>query len=339
MHHHKEHNTDHHADHNGEHHKGEHHGEHHKEHSEETHTDHHSEETHTDHHSEETHTDHHSDSHSAHAEWGFTNWDQLEPAQYLIPLLGGVAAAILAGVLGCFIIWRRMAYFGDAVGHSAMLGAALGVLFSFNTSFGIWAVAVGFAVLLIWLRHKALVAALSIDSWMGILAHATFAFALILAAGSTIDLHGFLFGDIMAITTAELWWILPAVIASVGLVAMNWSNLVLMSLNEELAHTAKINTLRTDTLLTVLMATAVALGIKVVGILLITSMLIIPASTAKLWTNSPVVTVVLSGLWSAVAVVAGIAIASGFNLPSGPTMVMVLTAAFTVSLVAKQTAQ
>ena len=119
-------------------------------------------------------------------------------------LLGGIGVAIVAGPVGCFIIWRRLAYFGDTLSHSALLGVAMALLLELNITLSVFFISLIVSLLLLLLQKRA---SLSSDALLGLLAHATLAVGLVVLAFMTwvrVDLMGFLFGDILAVTTNDL---------------------------------------------------------------------------------------------------------------------------------------
>ena len=123
---------------------------------------------------------------------------------FIRAILGGVGVAVVAGPLGCFVIWRRLAYFGDTLSHSALLGVALAFLFELNITLTVFLISVIVALLLMLLQRRA---SLSSDALLGLLAHSALAVGLVVLAFMTwvrVDLLGFLFGDILATTKADL---------------------------------------------------------------------------------------------------------------------------------------
>ncbi len=119
-------------------------------------------------------------------------------------IIAGVGLALTTGPLGCFIVWRRMAYFGDTMAHSALLGVALALVFDINLMIGVFAVAVAISAILLLLQRRH---TLSADSLLGILSHATLSLGLVLVAFMTwvrVDLLSFLFGDILAVSRMDI---------------------------------------------------------------------------------------------------------------------------------------
>ena len=247
-------------------------------------------------------------------------------------IASGVGVAIVAGVIGCFVVWRRMAYFGDSLAHSALLGVALGLLAGISTNLGVVVVCFAFALLLLWLRQKKVLAT---DTLLGILAHAALSIGIVAISflNRRIDLHAYLFGDILTITSGELWWIYIGGAIVLIMMLLNWSSLVLMTINEDLAKAENVNTFITNLLLMLLMTIVVGVSIRTVGILLITSMLIIPAATARQLVRSPEAMAVVAPILGILAVFGGIFGSIEFDTPSGPSIVVVAATLFTLSFV------
>ena len=250
----------------------------------------------------------------------------LEP--FLInAILAGVAVAVITGVMGCFVVWRRMAYFGDSLAHSGLLGVALGFALGIAVNVGIILICSVFALLLLWLQHKEVLAT---DTLLGILAHSALALGMVTISvmGRRIDLHSILFGDILTVTRPELWWIYIGGAIVIIVLLMNWSSLVLMTLQEDLAQAEGINVFLYNLLLMFLMTLVVAVSIRSIGILLVSSLLIIPAATARQITVSPEGMAVLSSLLGVTSVAFGIYFSFAFDTPSGPSIVVAAASLF-----------
>ena len=195
-------------------------------------------------------------------------------------LIAGIGVALVAAPLGCFIVWRRMAYFGATIAHSGLLGVGLGLFLAIDPAIGIIAVAIALAALLYALQRQHLVPQ---DTLLGILAHVSLAAGLIVAAmlgGNRLDLMGYLFGDILSVGTRDLIWIYGAGAAILGVMAWIWRPLLALSVHEELAAAEGANVTRISAIFMLLLAFTVALAMKLVGILLIASLLVIPAAAA-----------------------------------------------------------
>ena len=244
-------------------------------------------------------------------------------------LAAGIGVAVVTGVIGCFVVWRRMAYFGDSLAHSALLGVALGLAFSINPSIGAVIICSGFALLLLWMQQKKLLAT---DTLLGILAHSALSLGMVTISllGQRIDLHAYLFGDILTITSSELTWLYIGGAFILVMLLLNWSSLVLMTLNEDLARAENVNHFLIHLLLMLLMTLVVAVSIRTVGILLITSMLIIPAATARQLVRSPEAMALAASLLGIFAVCAGMVGSIQFDTPSGPSIVVAAACLFII---------
>ncbi len=254
-------------------------------------------------------------------------------------LAAGIGVVLVAGVMGCFVVWRRMAYFGDSLAHSALLGIALGLLTGMGVTPGTIIVCSVFAGILVWLQQKRVLAT---DTLLGILAHAALSIGMVAISflHQGINLHAYLFGDILTVTPQELYWVYGGGIATLALLLFNWQSLVLMTIHEDLARAEGVRTFRTHLLFMFLMTIMVAISIRIVGILLITSMLIIPAATARQLSRSPEVMAVVAVLMGMAAVICGILGSLRFDTPSGPSIVsasaLIFAVFFPVALIAQK---
>jgi len=251
---------------------------------------------------------------------------------FLRAIIAGVGLALTTGPLGCFIIWRRMAYFGDTMAHSALLGVALSLLFNLNIMIAVFVVAAGVSLLLLLLQR---VGSLSADSLLGILSHASLSVGLVILAFMTwvrIDLVSFLFGDILAVGEADIDIIWGGGILVLLALVYLWRPLVASTVSEDLAEAEGLNPKRARLIFMLLLALVIAIAMKIVGILLITSLLIIPAAAARRFSASPEVMAVLSALIGVVAVVGGLYGSLRFDTPSGPSIVVAALCLFVVSL-------
>ncbi len=246
-------------------------------------------------------------------------------------LIAGVGLALIAGPLGCFVVWRRMAYFGDTMAHSALLGIVLALLANWNLSAGVFGVAVLVALALVALGKNR---ALSSDALLGILSHSTLAGGLVLLSVMPfvrVDLMGFLFGDILSVSRLDIAMIYGAGIVALGLLARFWRPLIVSSLSEELAEAEGLKPERARLVLMVLLALVIAMSIKLVGVLLITSLLIIPAATARRLASSPEQMALAAALLGATAVMGGLWGSLKWDTPSGPSIVVAAALLFAVS--------
>ena len=248
-------------------------------------------------------------------------------------LIAGIGVALVAGPLGCFIVWRRLAYFGDTLSHAALLGVALAFLFEVNVTVAVFAVSACVSIALLLLQRGA---TLSADALLGLLAHASLALGMVVLAFMTwvrFDLMGLLFGDILAVSKTDLAVIWGGGALVLGILAMIWRSLFAATVNRELAEAEGMNPGRANIIFMLLMAAVIAISMKIVGVLLITAMLIIPAATARRFSSGPEQMAVLAALIGATAVVAGLFGSLEWDTPSGPSIVVAALALFLLSLV------
>lgn len=244
--------------------------------------------------------------------------------------LAGIGTALAAGPLGSFVVWRRMAYFGDATSHAAILGVALALATDLPIGLGTLAVALAMAVTVATLAARGW----AMDTTLGVLAHSALAFGLVAVSfvpGARVDLEAYLFGDILAVSKADLGFIWGGAALVTALILWRWSALLTATLNEDLAAASGLNPDRERLILTLALALTVAVALKVVGALLIAAMLIIPAATARAVARSPEAMAALAALVGAGAVLGGLQLSLTFDTPAGPSIVAVAAVAFALS--------
>jgi len=244
--------------------------------------------------------------------------------------LAGLGVALAAAPLGCFVVWRRMAYFGDATAHASILGVALALAFSTSVFAGVLAVALAMATTVSALSGRGY----AMDTLLGVMAHSALAFGLVavsLLQGVRIDLMAYLFGDILAVGRGDLVVIWGGAALVLGLLWWRWSALLTATLNPDLAHAAGIDPRREQMVLTVALALVVAVAIKVVGVLLIAAMLIVPAAAARPFAATPERMAAVAAGIGAASVIAGIWLSFRFDTPTGPTIVCVAASLFALS--------
>ena len=233
--------------------------------------------------------------------------------------LAGVGVVLAAAPLGCFIVWRRMAFFGDATAHAAILGVALALATGAPVFAGVMIVALAMALFISWRNERH-----SVDTALGVAAHSALALGLVAVSfleGVRIDLDAFLFGDILAVGHTDLAVIWVGAVLVVALLRWRWSALLASTLNEDLAAAAGINPKREQLILTLALAIVVAVAIKVVGALLISAMLIIPAAAARPLAASPERMAGIATGIGAAAALGGLAAAWFLDTPAGPSIV------------------
>lgn len=251
---------------------------------------------------------------------------------FLRALLGGLGVAALAGPLGSFIVWRRMAFFGDTLAHSALLGVALGFVLGIDLTLGIFASCIAIALLLpVWQRQRKLPG----DTLLGILSHTALSLGLVtIAFLSTlrVDLLGYLFGDILAVGWRDVATIYAGGAVVMGLMIWLWRPLLSMTVHEEMARVEGVPVERVKLGFVLLLAITVAIAMKIIGMLLITSLLIIPAAAARSFARTPERMALYASLTGMLAVVLGLTASLRFDLPTGPAIVVAAAALFVLSL-------
>lgn len=243
-------------------------------------------------------------------------------------LLGGIGVALVCGPLGCLVVWQRMAYFGAALSHAALLGVALGLFLKLNLQLAILLVSLAVSFLLLLMSRRRF---LSSDTVLGILAHGTLALGLVLLTllpGVRVDLLGYLFGDILAISRADLGWIALGGLGILLALGVIWHPLLALTIQRDLALVDGVNEERIRAVFFILLSTVVAVSMQVVGILLIVSLLIIPAATARHFARSPESMALLATAFGSIAVAGGLAMSLTLDTPAGPSIVVVGAAVF-----------
>ncbi|MDA9817946.1 metal ABC transporter permease [Flavobacteriaceae bacterium] len=238
-------------------------------------------------------------------------------------ICAGVGISLITGLLGCFVVWKKMSYFGDSIAHCSLLGIALGLVFSINANISILIVATIFAILLTYLQHKG---GLSTDTLLGIFSHGGLAAGMILISFVSnqehFDLHEFLFGDILKVNMMEIYYIYIVCAIIFGFMHFYWKKLIILTINTDLAEAQGIKKFKYQLILVFLMMLTVVVSIKIVGLLLVTSMFIIPSATARSISNSPSSMAILSILIAIISVISGILASYYLHSPSGPSIVI-----------------
>ncbi|ARU54414.1 zinc ABC transporter permease [Oleiphilus messinensis] len=236
-------------------------------------------------------------------------------------LLTGIGLALVAGPLGCFIVWRRMSYFGDTLAHSALLGVTLGLLLQVNLTLAICASCVVISSGLVLLMKQSHLAA---DTLLGILAHSSLALGLIALSFMDhirFDLNALLFGDILAVTPTDIYLTWAGGLGVLGLLYYLWPKLLMTTVHEALARVEGIPVGLIKFILMTLISFVIAIAMKIVGVLLITSMLIIPAATARKLANTPETMAIIASALGILAVTLGLSLSYYVDTPAGPSIV------------------
>ena len=244
--------------------------------------------------------------------------------------LAGIGVALAAAPLGCFVVWRRMAYFGDATSHAALLGVALALSLELPVFGGVLLVSLAMALIVSGLNGRSI----STDALLGVMAHGALAIGLVavsLLPNQRVDLSTYLFGEILAVTRADLLIIWGGATVSVVLLIWRWQALLAATLNPDLATASGVNPRREQLILTLALALTVAVALKVVGALLIAAMLIIPAAAARPFSRSPETMAIMAAIIGTVSALGGLAASFTFDTPTGPSIVSTAAILFAIS--------
>jgi len=248
-------------------------------------------------------------------------------------LIAGLAIAVISGPLGCFVVWRHMAFFGATIAHSALLGIGLGIVLGINVTIGLFTVGAVVALILVTAEGRRWMAA---DTLLAILAHTALAAGIVVLGfleDVRVDLMGYLFGDILAVGQQDLWII--GTVAVGGLIALwaIWCPLLRITLHEEMAAIEGVRIIPVRVGFMLLLALVVAVSLKVIGILLVTALLVIPAAAARRFSGTPETMAVLASALGCVSVALGLAGSAQWDLPTGAAIVVAAAALFVLGLI------
>ncbi|TNF08203.1 MAG: zinc ABC transporter permease subunit ZnuB [Gammaproteobacteria bacterium] len=254
----------------------------------------------------------------------------------LYALLAGLGVAMVTGPLGAFIVWRRMAYFGDTLAHSSLLGVALALLMSVNLTLSVVVICLLLALLLVLLQQQQTLAS---DTVLGILSHSSLAIGLVamsLMPDVRVDLLSLLFGDLLTVTSRDVVTIYIIGSVAIGLIIWLWKPLLTMTIHEELARVEGVPVTAVRTALMLIIALEIAIAMKVVGVLLITALLVIPAATARRFAQTPEQMAVYASLVGCIAVLIGLSASWLADTPAGPSIVLSAGILFALSLLKRE---
>ncbi len=252
--------------------------------------------------------------------------------------LTGILLSFITAPLGAFVVWRKMSYFGDTLAHSALLGVALGIFLDINPYLSILVLTVLLAVAMVWLESNS---QFSVDTILGIIAHSCLSLGVVtvgLLQNVRVDLMGYLFGDLLAVNYEDALFISIGVIIVLGALIYYWKPLISTTVSPELAQVEGINIRRMRFLLMIMTALTIALSMKFVGALIITSLLIIPAATARRFSRTPESMAITAVIISMLAVSMGLALSAFYNTAAGPSVVICSSFLFLLSLLKKENA-
>lgn len=246
-------------------------------------------------------------------------------------LIAAIGVALVAGFLGCFVIWKRLAYFSDSISHSALIGISLGIVSGIGIHFGLFITSIIFAILVVILENRKI---LSNDAILGVFSHISLAVGIIalgFVGSKNIDYFAYLFGDILSIGNQDIFWIYIVMIIVVATMMLHWNKFIFLTLDYNLAQAEGINKILYDMIFMLLIALTVSVSIVIVGVLLITALLIIPPAIARVFSTSPISMVLLSLVISLFSVCFGIYISIQYDLATGPMITIILGVIFLFS--------
>lgn len=251
---------------------------------------------------------------------------------FLRAIIAGIGVALIAGPLGCFVIWRRLSYFGDTLSHAALLGVAVAFLLEINFTLAVFVVSAAVSLFLIYLRMKT---SLPSDALLGLLAHSVLALGIVVLGFMTwvrIDLLSLLFGDILAVSITDIWLIFfGGVLVLLTLVTI-WRPLFADTVSPDLAQAEGMNPQLVRVIFTLMLALVISVSIKVVGVLLITGLLILPAAAARNLASGPVQMAIISMITGTIAVVCGLFSSLAWDTSSGPSIIATALVLFVLTL-------
>ena len=246
--------------------------------------------------------------------------------------VAGIGLAIITGPLGCFIVWRRLSYFGDTLSHSALLGVVIAYALSFNIVLSVFVISGIISLSLLYLQKKT---NLPNDALLGLLAHSVLAIGLVLLGLLSfirIDLMGLLFGDILSVNFKDILIVWIGGFFVLMVLIYIWRPLFAGTVNLELAKAEGLNPELANAIFTLLIAAVIAISIKIVGILLITGLLIIPASASRNLSSNPIQMAIISSIIGILSIVSGLYTSITWNTSTGPTILSLALGIFIITL-------
>ena len=255
----------------------------------------------------------------------------------LPPLFAGLAVALVAGPMGAFVVWRRMAFFGDTLAHGALLGAAFGIAVGISLYPAVVLVCLAMALVLVAMQQQR---HLANDTLLGMVSHTTLALGIVavsLQPGVRVDLFAFLFGDLLAVSWKDVAWLAGGAVLILSLMMLNWRSLLSLTVDEDMARVEGVPVVATRILLMLLLALLIAGAIRTVGVLLITSLLVMPAASARRLAKTPEQMAAIAALFGLIAVIAGLALSWQMDTPVGPSIVLAAAGVF-IGTLTKRTA-
>ena len=247
-------------------------------------------------------------------------------------VIAGLIMVTIAAPMGCLMVWQRLAFLSDTLGHAAVMGVGLGLLLQLQPIFGVLAVAL--LIVFSLSRVTSFNTALS-ETTLAIISHTGLAGGIILVGllpANTVNLEAILFGDLLATTTTDLASLLITTVLLLFVLLHHWRGFVAVSVSREMAQAEGIEVRKVQFLMYIMIALLVAVMMKVMGVLLIAAMLVIPTTSARLLSRSPEQMVLISALYGLGALGGGITGSFHFDWQTGPAIVVSATALLLLTL-------
>lgn len=244
----------------------------------------------------------------------------------------GVGLAVVAAPLGCVVVWSRMAYFGETVAQASLLGVAIGLMTGTNVTLGVFIATLAVAGVLVAVGGQRVLPA---DSVLGLIHHGALALGVVAAAkaaGPSVDLMGYLFGDVFSLVDADLMWIYGGGILALVVLARLWEPLLRRAVHEELAAAEGVPVKSVRAAFIILLSLVIAVAVKIVGILLAIAFLIVPAVAARPLATTPERMAALAAGIGVASVLLGLWASARADIPGGPAIVLVMAALAALSL-------
>ena len=239
----------------------------------------------------------------------------------VLPIIAGLLIATTVGPIGCFVVWQRMTFFGDTLAHSTLLGIAFSLFFSLPVEVGSLSICLILSLILFLLKRNSLIPT---DTLLGILSHSSLALGIVAIhlTDLPVNVSALLFGDILSVGVSDLVWIALVACTSLTALFLHWRDLITVSINRDIASSQGVKTFRIELLLTLIIGLVVAIGIKIVGSLLLTALMIIPAATARYYAKTPELMAIISTAIASGSVIIGIMLSYWIDIPTGPSIVI-----------------
>lgn len=252
---------------------------------------------------------------------------------WLLPLSNAVLLSLITGPLGCFVIWRRMAFMGETLAHGALLGITLAVLMQLNMNLAIILSCLVMSSILIPVQTNK---TLTSDTGLSIVSHTALAIGLValsLTDGIRVDLFSYLFGDLLASGLSQIYWLLGVFIYVYIVLFFHWKGLLAITLSEPLAYSEGYPVKKLKLTLSIMLALVIAVAIKIVGVLLISALLVIPAASARSLSITPKQMAYFASFFGFISVNLGMLGSYLYDTPAGPSIVLASSIIFLLSII------